>query len=131
MADSMTFRMEGMDELRRALGRIAEATKGVVLTEGLEAASEPIMEYMRSHAPIGKTGLLSDSVARETVEQKDTVSEVHVGVLKRAFYAGFPELGTRFQGAQPFMRPAFDSQAGAATAAFAGHVRKRVESASG
>lgn len=46
-----------------------------------------------------------------------------LGILEDAFYGRFPEFGTSKMAAQPFMRPAFESQKENAVAAFSDSLR--------
>lgn len=67
------------------------------------------MSVMAPHAP-GKPDLrdtISVSGARGTDSNEIAVA---IGPSRAGFYGSFQELGTKHHAAQPFARPAFDSQ---------------------
>jgi len=114
-------KVEWLKGSAEALGEVGtKATQKNVLKRVLLKAAAPIDDAASAFAPVG-TGKLQISVitgTKLTRRQKPSaykagklgVMEVHVGTaLSRGL---FQEFGTYKMPAQPFMRPAFDSQKG-------------------
>jgi HK97 gp10 family phage protein len=111
----MKVKVEGFRELEASLSELPKATGKAVLRRVLKAAGEPIMSSAQQKAPV-LTGQLETSIVTSTRLSrrqarlarrvgKSTV-EMHVGTKNEA--AVPQEFGTARQGAQPFMRPAWD-----------------------
>ena len=75
----MTFRLEGVEELEAALAEVASRSTQVAITRrALKKAAEPMRAKASQYAPIGETGVLSDSIK---------ISTRATGEVGRAAYA--------------------------------------------
>ncbi len=107
------FRFAGGREMAQFLTSLPERASRTVQRQALRAAAEPMRDDMARLAPHepGAPDLresMTISNARANDALYDTEVAVAVGPSKRGFYGIFQEFGTRFHGAQPFARPAFD-----------------------
>lgn len=93
----------GLNELQRGLAERSrlDAAKMVVAKNGLR-----IQQGAMYHAP-HDTGTLRRSIGLE-IEDGGLTADIKAS----AHYAGYVELGTRFMGAQPYMKPAFNAVKG-------------------
>ena len=157
----MTFRIDGLEDLEKALAEVAKQSTRVAITRrALKRAAEPMRAKAAQYAPVD-SGVLSDSIkistratgevgraayaatmretagdkaaavaalreARRNFKAENPPAILYMGPTRNAWYAHFPEFGTaphtaggKFQGARhpgtapdPYMRPAFDSEAG-------------------
>lgn len=111
-----SLHIEGGDELARTLASLPDAVSRKVQLEALKKAAEPMRRAMAARAPRGDTPPhIADNiivaVARRRAETEDGNATVAIGP-RRGFAYGLPlELGTRHTAAQPFARPAFDTEA--------------------
>jgi HK97 gp10 family phage protein len=116
--------LEGAEELRVALLTLSKAVRKRALYDVLRPAADVIRWRMGELAPrqagVGGGGLadnIETSVARRIGSvaggQWQAVDEFQaalaVGPAKHIYYAIFQEYGTVHHGAQPFGRPAFDT----------------------
>jgi HK97 gp10 family phage protein len=88
---TITIRLDRIPEFIRRLPEAGEQLASAVAQEiGTDAQSRAAVDtgYMRDHIEVNKTG--------------QGAYEIH----SAAPYSGFVEEGTRYMGAQPFMRPA-------------------------
>jgi HK97 gp10 family phage protein len=117
-----TMRFEGGEELARTLRSLPEAVTKTVVLKALRDGAEPIRHLAGLHAPRSPHAPhLADSMTISVASRVGTVQggrwrdvdageyAVAVGPAKDFFYGMFQEWGTVHHGAQPFMRPAFDS----------------------
>jgi HK97 gp10 family phage protein len=117
-------KFEGGQELARALNTLSNSVKGRVIREVLKDVAEPMRARMAQLAPTGDSqapNLSNVVIATATrvgttlgtkwEKTSDTQYAVAVGPSKDAFYGVMQEYGTVYHGAQPFARPAFDSEA--------------------
>lgn len=127
----VTLRFAGGEEIARQLDKLAHAVTRTILLRALKRAAEPMRAKAEALAPrsatgftlsTGVTGHLQDFIVISTVNRVGSVEGgrwqealgqpwVAVGPRKDFFYGLFQEYGTQRHGAQPFMRPAFDSEA--------------------
>jgi HK97 gp10 family phage protein len=116
----VNFTAAGADGLMRNLNALPAAVNRRVQVAALRKGAEPIRSMAESLAPRSDTAPhLADHIIvqvpsgakAETEGLFDTVA-VFIGPAIRFFYGYFLEFGTAFHPAQPFMRPAFDSQSG-------------------
>lgn len=122
----IAMRFEGGEELARALNALPMALSRRVVLQALTEGAEPIRAkaerlapwnrephpygHLAQHIIVGTANRLG-SVAGGRWERRDEDEHaVAVGPRKDFFYGIFQEYGTRFHGAQPFMRPAFDGE---------------------
>lgn len=120
-----TLRFEGGNELATRLEMLPENLSRKIMVEALQAGAQPIQARAAQGAP-RRTGRLATHIgiglARRIGspqggrwrQSDETEFAVAVGPTKDVFYGLFQEYGTRHHGAQPFMRPAFDTQSAAA-----------------
>lgn len=156
----MTFRLEGMEDLEKALSEVAKQSTRVAITRrALRKAAEPMREKAARYAAVD-SGELSDSIkishrivgevgraayaatmratggdrvasvaamrtARREFKAMNPPAIMYLGPTQNAWYAKFVEFGTgarvnggMFAGSRhpgtapdPFLRPAFDSEA--------------------
>lgn len=141
MADGLktSMRIEGLDELRRAMQNLPERMQKNVLSKAVNAGALIIRDDARVRVPILKipdprriAGLLRRMVRSTRGVRRGTEASAFVSVrrltkgairkFKRltgksgaqnpndAWYWRFVEFGTSKAPAQPFLRPAFDHQ---------------------
>lgn len=72
-----------------------------VMIEVCEAKAELVLARAKSICPVD-TGTLQASIVKEAIDNGNRVGS-------RVDYAGYVEHGTRYQHAQPYLRPALDS----------------------
>lgn len=111
----MGIRVEGGQRLAQALRALPLRVGRSVLREALYEAAEPMRQRASDLAPVapGAPDLAQNigisNAKAETIGEQ--VAAVAVGPTKGFFYGFYQEYGTRHHGAQPFLRPAFDTQA--------------------
>lgn len=106
------MKIEGAEDLERALTRLSTRLSRSVLREALLAVGEPIRRDIARKAPREPgTPDLADNIqlAQTRVGERGDVS-VGIGVPKSFFYDYFLEYGTVHASARPFYRPVFDGQ---------------------
>lgn len=81
---------------------IAEISGRVV--QNMDRAGAFAAKQARGKAPV-RRGILRRHITHE-VEVRGNVVEGRVGVLRKAFWGWFQELGTAHMAAHPFLRPA-------------------------
>ena len=122
MADRFSLRFEGGKELAANLRTLAAPIQREIILDALEAAAEPMRNRMSQLAPrepgrpdladnigISVANRIGDVGGGRWQARHDEEHAVAVGPTKNFFYGIFQEYGTSRHGAQPFMRPAFDS----------------------
>lgn len=114
----ITVRLEGLKAIQDALHELPRATARNVMKRVLTKRAQPIAEAARRRAPVDR-GDLRDAIAVSTkltrrqkgLRRKDGPKDVEVfvgpGPLPQAH---LQEFGTSNQPAQPFMRPAWDTE---------------------
>jgi HK97 gp10 family phage protein len=119
-------RFEGGAELAAALESLPKRVGRSMLVEALTDAAEPMRKRMASLAPrepgapdMADNIIVSRSMVTiqgdgEKVRNDEFQASVAVGPSKGFFYGFFQEFGTTRHSAQPFARPAFDSESQAA-----------------
>lgn len=114
----MQVKIEGLRELERALVELPKTTARNTLRRVLISASRDVEHDMEAGAPVD-TGYTSRSVAtsptlnprqrREIArEDRNDFAVIYIG-SRRGSAAHLQEFGTVSQAAQPYMRPAWDS----------------------
>lgn len=122
---SQTITIEGLSETAAALEEFSKATTANILRRVLIAAGEPIAAAATAMAPRGPTGDLIASISVTPAQpskmtrsgRKNYDKQSKVEVLVEAgpvVEAVMQEFGTVNHPAQPFMRPAWQSQRGRA-----------------
>lgn len=143
-----TVRIEGMEELLRKLGQLQDDVSAV-LDEATLAGAEVVRTYAAQQAP-------GPHVEKDLAARTRLAAEAHVGPDDAHWYYKFAETGTgpheigpdakqalAFEGnegrvvttfvdhpghpAEPFLRPALDTQKGAATDAVGAVLKRAIE----
>ncbi len=109
--------LTGDQHLSEALLALSDELKPAVLFEALEQAGEPMRARMAQLAPRGdQAPHMADNIGISRLRRVDGVTlhddevAVAIGPTKGFFYGYFQERGTIHHAAQPFVRPAFDSE---------------------
>lgn len=122
----VSIKIQGANQLAARLRELPQAVSRKVQIEALTAGAELIRAEAARMAPrsAGPGPHLADNIVTSApsvaqLEKRGRFDEavVEVGPSRKPsdhFYGFFQEFGTKHHGAQPFMRPAFDSQSGAA-----------------
>lgn len=113
----ITMRFEGGQELERALGQLSLRLGKKILNEALREGAEPIRKAAAAKAPrssdsehIAENIGISNARPQQLEDRGDIAAAINIGPVK-GFAYGLPlEIGTVKAPAQPFMRPAFDTQ---------------------
>lgn len=116
--------LDGIEEVLAELKEIGDRAEGAV-EKALDEAGKLVQEDASQRAP-RKTGFLASEIVREVDVDK---LDVRIGPSKAAWYGKFPELGTKHQAAQPFLRPALDARRKDAREAFITELEKAIEAA--
>src|SRR5271166_4974074 len=117
MGDVFTFKITGIEEVGEKMRTYPEKFLAKGVRKALLAAGEVFRSAISAAAPRSEDethghppGFLAEHIAmKATVSTKNDRGEVKVGPVAKAFYAMFPEFGTRHQPAKPFIRPAFEA----------------------
>lgn len=81
-----------------------KAKMSAKVIDGMDRVGQFCAERASANAPVDRGILRSDITYK--VEAHGEAVEAIVGAKRRSFWAWFQELGTRFQPAQPWLRPA-------------------------
>lgn len=115
-----TYRVQGMDALRAAFLEFPKELATKALNQALAKGAAPIRDAAKQLAP-KDTGRLAGSIVtiRDQKPQINGMDARYVVMVKwkgkdAAAYWRFNEFGTSKMPPRPFMRPAFESQKGAA-----------------
>jgi HK97 gp10 family phage protein len=115
----MNVRIQLQDSLTASLASLPLAVNRTVQVAALKAGAEPMRAEAESRAPYdeeaGAPHLKTEIVIAVPTELQlaatgDETAVVWFGPTKRAFWGLFQEFGYGPGPAQPFMRPAFDTQ---------------------
>lgn len=124
MAKRRMLWLDGIEEVLAELKEIGDEAEGAV-ERALDEAGKLIQEDASQRAP-RKTGFLAGHIERE---MDPKMLAIRVGPSKDAWYGKFPELGTKHQAAQPFLRPAMDARRKDAREAFVKELEKVIKEA--
>lgn len=148
-----TIKLEGLDDLKRAIQELVGDLKRKVIRAALRDAAAPIARQARANAPVLKKphsyrlpGTLKKSIVTKASKRfngQDGEVGVFIAVRKRKglggkagarnpfdpFYWRFQEFGTAHQKAQPFMAPAFNANAQKAIQIFQARLKTRIDKA--
>lgn len=111
--------MQGASDLEKRLRSLPDGVSKRVQIEALTQGAEPIRAKAQSLAPRSDSAPhMADSITIQPASRRmlddagmhDVDAAVAIGPTRNFFYGFFQEVGTAFHGAQPFMRPAFDSE---------------------
>jgi HK97 gp10 family phage protein len=107
---SVKCTVRGLDELGKQLGENSVTAIKRTLRRVEKECGKIWIEAMQERAPVD-TGNLEESITYQT-ESTEAGMTLYVGPDKGGYYGTFQEFGTRFQSAQPFVRPAFEDTQG-------------------
>lgn len=119
----VSFRFEGGKELAATLNALPARVSRKIIVDALKDAAEPIRRHAASAAPrepgapdladnivVSASQRIGSTGGGKWTRRDEGEHAVAVGPAKGFFYGLMQEYGTVHHGAQPFMRPAFDSQ---------------------
>lgn len=148
-----TVKIEGLDDLNRAIAELTQDLKRKVVRGALRDAAKPIQRAAVANAPTLQSpatyrlpGTLKRSILVKASRQangRDGNIGVYIAVRKRKglggkagarnpfdpFYWRFLEFGTKHISAQRFMTRAFDANSGAAIDIFKARLKARIDKA--
>lgn len=135
MAEGATI--EGLDGVLDAMAKLATKVQRKAANKALRAGAKPIQAAARRNAQAIDNPETAEKIYREittrtlpkrTVRALGVDAGVGVGVLRGEAYkhAWFAEEGTAHMQAEPFMRPAGESEAGAALDAIAASLQQSI-----
>lgn len=101
MADDIVLKVEGLEELQKALQKFPQEWKRTT-SEALGPGLALLESGSKKEAPVD-TGALRASIGSEIV--RGSGSEIIGKVGSSLEYAPYQEYGTRFQPGKPFLRP--------------------------
>ncbi len=125
----MKIKVHGAETLHAAFMRLEAEAPGM-MRKALAKAAEPICDEARALAPRSDRpgGHLADGIKIRVMPRTAVGHErVRIGVKPGLWYGVFPEFGTAKTAAQPFMRPALDTQKDAALRVLADEISKRMK----
>lgn len=124
MAESVSCKIEGLDELEDALLNQTTKKARSGMREALQAVGDFLRLAMVLKVP-SRTGFLARHIiSKITLSTKQDEGTVSVGPSKEAFYAQFVEFGSiHNRPPEPFMRPAYDENKEKAVDVFAQKLR--------
>lgn len=155
MANTSEVRIEGLEELARALKELPKRVARNGLRASVHAGAKVIRDEARLKAPVATQvfgpnqqppGTLKRAIIMKQISEKsDAQKQVFYVAVRRgkqyrnqgkkgtlsqdAYYAHFVEFGTVKMSARPFMRPAFEGKKGDAVEAIRTRLAERVEAA--
>ena len=110
------IKVHGLKDIEKVLRQLPLKARQRVVMNGLRAGARLIAKDAKARVPV-RTGALRDSITVATVRKskRSARRQVLIGFKKPVSRrAHLTEFGTKFQPAEPFMRPALDSQGPAA-----------------
>lgn len=120
----LKMELKGLDQLKAKFDQLDKQTQGAVLQNAVRAGALPIQNAAITKAPI-RSGDLRRSIHTEIVNTSATHAEAEIGTDLE--YAPFVEFGTRYMSAQPYLRPAFDTQTDAAKREIAAALKAQLD----
>lgn len=107
----ISLHVEGGDKLARELRGLSNRVNRHVQRDALAAGGELIRSQAAARAPRAPGAPdLADHITISTARPDDGSVGVAIGPARGFYYGGFLEFGTVRQAAQPFLRPAWDSE---------------------
>lgn len=115
MAGTVEFEIKGAKEMERLLKQLGGNVASRVGDKALKRAAAPIVAEAKRLVPVA-SGALKRAITAQTPRRRPADERVIlIGFEKpHSRRAHLTEFGTRHSAARPFMRPALDSQVGAA-----------------
>ena len=113
---SIQLSVQGQEQIARKLKGIPAALTPPVILELLQDAGEPMRRTARQRAPRSDSAPhMADSIAFGLGRSRGPGVMIVLGPGRKFFYGRFQEYGTVHHVAQPFLRPAFDTQSATVT----------------
>lgn len=113
-------RFEGGQQLAKTFDQLSTRMSRKIQRDALMEGAEPIRKSASVYAPRAPGAPdIADNIGITAIHARQDVT-VAVGPTTGFFYGLFQEFGTTRHGAQPFMRPAFDTEAQRSLAAIGG-----------
>ena len=119
------YKITGLDQLESKFAKLESATQGKVLSNAVRSGANPILNDAIPRTRY-RTGNLRRSLHVEVVNESQTHAEAEIGTDVE--YAPPQEFGTSRITAQPFLRPAFDTQVETAKKEIAEALKQQIES---
>lgn len=116
--------LKGLDNLKKKFDQLEKVTQGKILANAVQSGANPILNMAIEKTP-WLTGNLRRSLHSELVNTSNTHAEADIGTDVE--YAPFVEFGTSKQAAQPYLRPAFDTQQNAAIKEIGDALKAQIE----
>lgn len=106
---NVSVKMDGLDELRKKLKSFSSPDP--IIKVALEKSGEHLRGAIADLTPVRK-GPLGGALKAAITKGEVIDGKIQIGPSQQGpdFRAHFVEFGTKFQKAQPFMRPAFEQQ---------------------
>jgi HK97 gp10 family phage protein len=123
---AVTMKLTGDRELAAAFSRLGQAVQGRMLIGALEAGALLVVNDAKRRAAVD-TGNLRRSLHVGDQQASGTDASVKVGTDVE--YAPYVEFGTSRMAAQPYLRPALESQEGEVRAEVADALRGLIRGA--
>lgn len=135
-ADGFDISVLGDRELQKKFGKLEKSVQGKMLTSAMREAMKPVLASARAAAP-RHTGNLARKIKLSSVRLRGkgkgiavrTPTRAQLGIAKDAkgYYPAHQEYGTRKNRAQPYMRPALESNRSRVLEALRSGLWKRLE----
>ena len=117
--------IKGLDNLQRKFNQLNANTQGRILENAAISGALPIQNDAVIKCP-KDTGNLARSIHTDVTERSNTRVMTEIGTDVE--YAPYPEFGTSRMKAQPYLRPAFDTQKQAAINEISAALKAQIES---
>jgi len=128
----MGLQVSGLEQLARELRAMPERAGRTAQRRALVAGGELIAKKAGQNAP-RRPGQpdMADHIVISNARPEDGSVGIAVGPASRFFYGSYQEFGTAHHPAQPFLRPAFDSELAQALRAIADSLWASIRRAGG
>lgn len=101
--------IHGFSEFERNLNELDRVVRQELLTEAAHAGADIVLEDAARRAPRDQGDLASGMTKRVSRQSDANEVSVEVGPDKKQFYGFFQERGTKHAPAQPFLKPALET----------------------
>jgi HK97 gp10 family phage protein len=127
---SKAAEIKGLKQLKIQIRKTERGIK-THIKQALVEAMTPMKKKAKALAPVGtsRAGHTAGTLRRGIIIRTTVTSrkqEARLGLSARAWYGKFVEFGTKFQRAQPFMRPAYQQEKRRAVFVFRDIMRSKV-----
>lgn len=143
MGNSVTVKVEGLRELGERMKGLTEDMNNRIARSATAAGAVVIRKAAQQKVPVDTGNLRKNVIVKRIPRGEAQLTSEHIVTVRRgkltkkqkgsglqdAYYGTFVEYGTAKMPAQPFLRPAFDQQKGAATESIKDRIEKRLTKA--